>query len=132
MIYALDTNILSYFLKKDEIIRERVILESSSGNQFVIPVVVYFEIRRWLLEKNALKQLSEFNALCVEVPVIGFGKGVWELAAELYVYTRKVGKPSEDADLLIAAQCINNNYTLVTNNIRHFEIMPNLNFVNWK
>jgi rRNA-processing protein FCF1 len=43
--YALDTNIVSYFLKKNGRIVARMRLENSKKNQFVIPPTVYFEIK---------------------------------------------------------------------------------------
>jgi len=60
-------------------------------------------------------------------------KDVWEKAAALYVYTRQIGKPvGSDTDLLIAAYCLINDCTLVTNNTRHFENIDGLKLVNWK
>jgi len=44
MFYALDTNIVSYFLKGDITIIERMELEKKKGNKFIIPPMVYFEI----------------------------------------------------------------------------------------
>jgi len=37
----------------------------------------------------------------------------------------------EDADLLIAAQSLNRGYTLVTNNLKHFEGIDGLKLINW-
>jgi len=37
----------------------------------------------------------------------------------------------EDADLLIAVQCILNGYTLVTNNVKHFKDIDGLVIENW-
>jgi predicted nucleic acid-binding protein len=39
--YALDTNIVSYFLKGDPVIKARMRLEKDNENQFVIPPTVY-------------------------------------------------------------------------------------------
>ena len=38
----------------------------------------------------------------------------------------------EDMDLLIAATAIYNDMTLVTNNTKHFEHIPDLKLENWK
>jgi rRNA-processing protein FCF1 len=53
MIYALDTNIVSYFLKKNREIIERMKLEINNGNNFAIPPTVYYEIQNWLLVNNS-------------------------------------------------------------------------------
>jgi predicted nucleic acid-binding protein len=38
----------------------------------------------------------------------------------------------EDADILIAAFCLYNNYILVTDNTKHFINIKGLNTVNWR
>ena len=55
----------------------------------------------------------------------------WEKAADIYALSRKNGKPIEDTDILVAAFCIVNNYTLVTNNVKHFEDVDGLIFKKW-
>ena len=42
------------------------------------------------------------------------------------------GQPFDDVDLMIAAFCITNDYTLVTNDTRHFEHINGLKFINWR
>jgi predicted nucleic acid-binding protein len=49
----------------------------------------------------------------------------------IYIRLRKSGIIIDDADILIAAYCIQNNYTLVSNNMKHFEGMENLQVENW-
>jgi len=132
MIYALDSNIISYFLKKDAKIREKLAAETKAGNQFTMSTIVYFEVERWLLEISAVKKHAEFKRMCHDVPPEEFDMDVWNTAAKLYVQMRKKGQPIDDVDLLIAAFCITNDYTLVTNNTRHFEHIDGMKFVNWK
>ncbi len=133
MIYALDSNIVSYFLKKDSAIRSKILEATERNNGFVMPAIVYFEVKRWLLERGAINKETDFNVLCQSVPIGEFDRRVWNLAASIYVQARRKGKPiDDDADLLIAAFCIVNGYTLVTNNTRHFENIDGLDLVNWK
>ena len=108
-------------------------LESGQGNEFVMLPVVYYEVSRWLLERNAKKLQAAFTAMCIEIPLMDTTKEVWDKTAALYVHTRRIGKPiGSDADLLIAAFCLTYNCTLVTNNMRHFEYIDGLKIVNWK
>jgi len=37
----------------------------------------------------------------------------------------------DDADIFIAGYCIQNNFTLITNNTKHFENIKNLRIENW-
>jgi predicted nucleic acid-binding protein len=132
-MYALDSNIVSYFLKKDSVVREKFLTATTQNNRFVMPAIVYFEVKRWLLERGAKNKEADFSEFCQSVPLGEFDKRVWHLAASIYVQARKKGKPiDDDADLLIAAFCIVNGYTLVTNNTRHFENIDGLDCVNWK
>ena len=129
--YAMDTNIISYVLRNDEVVINRYRQESSKGNGFAMLSIVYFEVSRWLLEKNAKKLHMEFNEMCRKIPFIDTNKVVWDKAAALYVYTRRSGMPlGGDADLLIAAFCLLYDYTLVTNNMRHFKNINVLKLVN--
>ena len=133
MIYALDTNIISYLLKKDAQIQKHMAIAIDNEYEFVMIPIVYYEVSRWLLEKRAVRRQAEFNQMCEEMPLIETSKSVWDKAAALYVNTRRIGKSvGGDADLFIAAFCIVNDYTLVTNNTRHFENIDGLKLVNWK
>jgi hypothetical protein len=46
--YALDTSIVSYFLKNDDTIQNRLNEETDKGNDFVIPSAVRFGIQNWM------------------------------------------------------------------------------------
>ena len=131
--YAMDTNIISYVLKNDGAVINRYRQESVKGNEFVMLPIVYYEVSRWLLEKNAKKLQAEFDEMCSAIPLMDTGKEVWDKAAALYVHTRSIGRTvGGDADLLISAFCLVNGYTLVTNNTHHFERINGLKLVNWK
>jgi len=45
---------------------------------------------------------------------------IWKRAASIWAALRKMGKIVGDADILIAACCLENGYTLVTYNTKHF------------
>jgi len=132
MIYALDSNIISYYLKEDKFIVQKYNEERDRGNYFVIPPYVYFEIKRGLEAINATRKLEKFEYLCSEFKMGIIDIGVLNVAVNIYVDLRKQGRIIEDADILIAAYCIINDYTLVTNNTSHFERVQNLKYINWK
>jgi len=54
-----------------------------------------------------------------------------DIAADIYAERKALGKPIDDGDLLIAAQCINHGYVLVTNNTKHFQDITGLKIVDW-
>jgi predicted nucleic acid-binding protein len=132
MTYALDTNIVSYMLKEDADVIVRYRQTFDEDGDFVIPPVVFYEIQRGLLAKNLTKKLAQFNILCQKIEQVEFNSFVWQKAAQIYASLRQQGKLIDDSDIFIAAFCLVNGYTLVTNNTRHFEHINGLKFVNWK
>ena len=134
MIYALDTNIVSYILQDNEKINKQTDLITKNGNILIIPVIVDYEIRRGLLSKNYLSKLRKFEQLQKEIDIGEFDLSVWRKAAEIYAELSKHGKPigtNFDGDVFVAAYCIINGYILITNNKDHFGRIDGLQFENW-
>jgi predicted nucleic acid-binding protein len=132
-MYVLDSNIISYALKGNAAIRQKMEKTTADGNSLVMPYVVYYEVKRWLLELGANTKRRIFDGfLDGDFSLEPLEKNVWDKASEIYVEMRKKGKPiDDDADILIAAFCLIHGYTLVTNNERHFEHIDGLKYINW-
>ena len=131
MKYALDTNIISYILRGDKKVKQRWLQEEKKGNHSVIPLIVFYEVRRGLLANNAIVKMHSFEELCVEFGVHDLCLEDMKAAAEIYANCKRLGKPINDADILIAAQCATNGYVLVTHNIKHFEGIDKLHIEDW-
>jgi predicted nucleic acid-binding protein len=131
MTYALDTNIISYFVQGSPHISLRLREALARGDSFVIPPVAYYEIRRGFKHRAAPAKERAFAGICSAYPVGAMGIAAWELAAGIYADLRNAGRAVEDADILIAAFCIENGHTLVTNNTKHFEGISELRLANW-
>ena len=130
MKYALDTNIITYYLKGDKTIQDKVDKEAANDN-IIIPPFVYFEIKKWLSVVNSKNKLQAFEKL-FDYYGIGFiDKEIIDLALSIYTILRKDGSTIDDGDLIIAAFCIQNSYTLVPNNLKHFKGIENLQATNW-
>ena len=132
IMYALDTNIITYILKGDQEVFDRYCKEAEQGNEFVFPPIVYFEIRRWFLALGSKNKALAFEEMCQAIPLGDLNRQIWDVAANLYVQARKTGRPVDDSDLIIAAFCLVNEYVLVTHNTRHFENIDGLIIVDWK
>ena len=130
MKYVLDTNILTYYLKGNEKILDKVDKEAENDN-IVIPFYVYFEIMKWLLAVNSKTKLQVFERLFEKYGISIIDKETLDISLAIYIKLRKSGITVDDGDLLIAAYCIKNNYILVSNNIKHFERIENLQIINW-
>jgi tRNA(fMet)-specific endonuclease VapC len=135
MIYALDTNIISFLLraKQNPEVAERFAAEIEQGNDYVIPPLSYYEITWYLIRKKARAQLMCFHDLYQSAFVkTGMDEADLLLAAQIRAHLEEQGKPIGDADILIAAYCMVNEYTLVTNNTRDFRRIEGLRLVDWK
>ena len=131
MTYALDTNIVSYFIREDKSVLTRFRAVLAMNNSIVIPPVTYYEIRRGFRHKEAHGKEQVFNRMCKLYPIGEMSLSIWECAAQLYADLRKAKRTVEDADILIAAFCIVNGYTLVTHNTKHFEDIDELKVEDW-
>jgi predicted nucleic acid-binding protein len=130
-VYALDTNIISFYLRGNAIVIANVEKAINDGNSIVIPPLVYYEVKRGLMLINATKKLEEFEVFCELFPVGELSNYLLEESIKIYVQERKAGRNIEDADIFIATFCIHNNYILITDNLKHFKNINNLNAINW-
>jgi tRNA(fMet)-specific endonuclease VapC len=130
MKYALDTNIITYYLKGNKKILDKVDQEAINDNIF-IPPFVYFEVKKWLIAVNSKIKLQAFEKLFEKYGIDAIEKETLDLSLSIYIKLRQNGVKIDDGDLLIAAYCIQNNYILVTNNQKHFEKIDNIQVVNW-
>jgi predicted nucleic acid-binding protein len=131
MMYALDTNIISYILRGDKNIKQRWRQEELAGKRSMIPLVAYYEVRRGLLANGATIKMRLFEELCEVFGVYDLTKADMNTAASIYADRKCRGMMMADSDLLIAAQCVNQGYTLVTHNTQHFEDIEGLQIVDW-
>jgi tRNA(fMet)-specific endonuclease VapC len=97
-----------------------------------INLITYYEILSGLLAKNAFKQLSVFEDFISENSIMLLTEKSVKISAELYSTLRKAGNRLDDIDLLIAGIAIENDMTLITNNVKHFSRIPGLKIENWK
>jgi len=130
MKYALDTNIISYYLKGNIQLQDKVDSEAENHN-IVIPPFVYFEIKKWLMAVHSKSKLEAFETFFKEHGIDNIDKEIVDMALSIYVKLRKDGITVDDGDLFIAAYCIRNDAILVTNNVKHFEKIDNVYVVNW-
>lgn len=130
-IYTLDTNIISYILKGNETITLRLIDELKKGNNIIINPVTYYEICRGLLAINSHNKLIKFKNICRIFGVAEFSQIILDKAAKIYATLRNKGITISDADIFIAAICIENGLVLITNNEKHFENISELQIDNW-
>jgi len=93
--------------------------------------MVYYQVRRGLLDKNAKKQVSFFEKFVNTMNWLDFKKRDWKIATSLYLKLKRSGysPKHQDADILIAAQAKRIEAMVFTNNRKDFE---RLGIETWK
>jgi len=120
---VLDTTVFSSLLRKTPEVEKRWLDELRSGATVLVSPIVYYELRRGLLKRDAHRLLAFLDELVAKLVWIEVTRRDWEEAADLWVATQKSGRPRSDADLLIAAQAKRRGAVVVTDNVRDFRGM---------
>lgn len=128
----LDTDILSELLKQHPLVIQRTRLYLAEHDRLAFSIVTRYEILRGLRVKQATTQAAAFEALCQVCTILPLTDRVVDRAAALYADLYQRGALVPDADLLIAATALVAQRVLVTNNLAHFQRIPDLSIENWK
>lgn len=105
--------------------------EIANGNKLIINPITYYEVCRGLIAINATAKLQTFKEICELFGVAELTQSALERSAFIYVDLKNKGLLIEDADIFIGAICLENAYTLVTNNEKHFSRIDGLKYINW-
>ncbi len=128
---VLDTDTLSAVMRQESTALSQARVYLSSYSRFTVSIVTRFEILRGLNAKNATSQTTAFNAMCQSMEVLPLTDAVIVRAAEIYGKLYQTGQLIGDADILIAATCLENGCEIVTNNTSHFSRISGLVVQNW-
>jgi tRNA(fMet)-specific endonuclease VapC len=137
-MYLLDTNILTALYAGNRKVIEKI--RQLDNPQIATTIVNKAEIVQgrisFLLKANDGEQLiraqgllAETERLLIEMDVVSFGAAATAQFGILVANRslRKAGRP----DLLIASIALANKATLVTRNVKDFDIIPGLRIENW-
>jgi len=132
MTYALDTNAVIDFLNQEPLVVKRFYKVARDGINIVIPSIVDYEILRGFFHTPSSRKEAAYNIMRLNCPIIEININIWKQAASIWAVLRKSGLTIGDADILIAAYCVVNDFTLVTCNTKDFDHIRGLKLVNWK
>jgi len=121
--YSLDTDTITQLLKKhpgNQRVLDRFRREIRRNSLFIMCPVVFYELKRELVIKNAGVQLTAFAGLAEAMVWRELNLAIWERAARLWAALRSRGRSRHDADVLITAHAIEYD-AIVTGNVQHFQ-----------
>lgn len=127
--YALDTNTVSYYLRREGAVAERLL--ATSPTQIVLPAVVIYELSFGMRRRGWRAGLDALSALVRQVETIAFDLEASDHAARIRLELESAGLPISTADLLIAATARRHGCTLVTHNTHEFARVPGLLVEDW-
>jgi tRNA(fMet)-specific endonuclease VapC len=102
--YLLDTNIVTAMLKRDRCVVKELRAKLRANSHILISAVVYYEIKRGLFKRDAMRQLAEFEEMAKSWEWLDVNRSHWEAAAAIWARCQRAGISPNDADLLVAAQ----------------------------
>ncbi len=131
MTYMLDTNICIYVMrKKPEKVLQRFRDELNDG--ICISSITLAELEYGMKHSsNPLKNEQALLRFLVPLSVLPFGTAAASEYGEIRAYLQSLGAPIGPLDMLIASHARAEGMILVTNNVREFERVPNLELENW-
>ena len=129
--YLLDTNICIYIIKKKplQVIQKLQSLDISDVaiSSITLSELEYGVSKSAAVEKNKLA-LTQFLA---PIETIDFDDKSAEVYGRIRAHLEKRGTPIGPLDTLIGAHALSLGYTLVTNNTKEFERIPDIELENW-
>jgi tRNA(fMet)-specific endonuclease VapC len=131
MEYAFDSNTIIHLMRGTPSVKKHREKAHDNGARFIIPPFVNYEIRRGLIIKPIPAHEKAYNVICDNCSIEEMTADVWEHAAKIYAELYNKRLTVSDADIIIAAFCIVNGYTLVTHNTKDFEHIKDLQFIDW-
>ena len=129
--YLLDTNVVSDLIRRPHgVITKRISLE---GEDNVCTSIIVASELRFGTHKRSSKQLTgQLDLVLSTIPVMPFEAPADRLYGKLRVYLEERGTLIGPNDMLIAAQALALDCTIVTRYVREFSRVPELKVDDWQ
>ncbi|MBU1753024.1 type II toxin-antitoxin system VapC family toxin [bacterium] len=127
----IDTDILSLFFRNQHNVVLNFKNYLAQHEKINLSIITCYEILSGLKHRDALKQLNLFLEFTRHNIILPLTEETVIISSDLYAKRRKIGKPIDDIDILIAGVALSNNLVLVTNNEDHFRNIEGLEILNW-
>lgn len=129
-MYLLDSDILIHAFRGHTTVTER--LREHRDAPKALSVLTYGELLYGARKsQRPTEHLAKVYRLAELFPLIPVTRAITESFAELKVKLESKGEPLDHIDLMIGVTALSLNYTIVTNNERHFRRIPGLRIENW-
>ena len=129
-MYLLDTDTIIYALKGNRNVTRN--FDERAAQPKALSVITYGELFFGAMKSSAPQvNLAKVRRVAEVFPVIEVSRAIMETFGSLKADLERRGTRVDDFDLVIASTALVLNYTLVTNNERHFRHILGLRVENW-
>ncbi|MGQ0384122.1 MAG: PIN domain-containing protein [Gammaproteobacteria bacterium] len=129
-MYALDTDTVSYWLRGQGRVAER--LSSAEPSAIAVPAIVLHELRYGMLRAGtAARKRAELEGFLGLLTVLPLDAPAAEAAARARLELERAGVQVGPFDILIAGTALASGSTLVTHNTREFSRIRGLRLEDW-
>lgn len=129
-MYMLDTNILIFAMRHPGTPCAYMVA-SHAGHDICISVITYSELEFGIINsRNPEKNRDAVSRMLAGIPILSF-----DMAAGMHfgdILAKSKGIYGQDRDKMIAAHCRSLGYTLVTDNIKDFQYVDDLDILTWR
>ena len=128
MVIIIDTDVVSFLLKKDS--RAALYRPHLEGLPKIILFMTLAELRRWEFQNNwGARRIKAAREFFDDFSVVHSDEELCEIWAEIRRDAHKYGRPIETADAWVASVALKFDIPLVTHNRRHFENVKGLQII---
>jgi predicted nucleic acid-binding protein len=132
MRYLLDTNIVSYFIRRASPALEAKLSAALKHHSVAISVITRAELRYGQAGMTPEDRRRGFiDSFFLRLPSLEWGVKASDRYGALKDALRRQGRPIDEMDTQIAAHALAEKLILVTHNTRHFENVPHLKLEDW-
>ena len=129
-MFLIDTDIIIYFLKNNENVIQNFKLYSQEPK--AVSIITIGELLYGAYKsQRKIENLGKVHRIADIFPVIEISMTIIDAFAHLKADLTTMGIVIDEFDLLIGATALSMNYSIVTNNEKHFKKIPNLEIINW-
>ena len=119
--YCLDSSIVIDWLREDRELAIKIQEAQDKGRIFITVITLCELYKGAYLSNRAEKELQIIEDLAESIEVLDFSKGVCEEFGKEFARLTKIGRKTQESDLMIASIAESNGLVVVTRNKKHFE-----------
>lgn len=130
--YLLDTNTVSYFIRRSSSALELRMAQALSEQSAAISAITRAELRygQALMEAED-KRRPVIELLLQQLPLLAWTSEAADQYGQLKAHLKLAGAPIGELDTQIAAHALAEKLVLVTHNTKHFENVQGLRLEDW-